>query len=240
MRLTHERFRSDTQGLIKALQQALGEFDARRNTQAQEAEWARRNAEEESAQEHIEEDRSRLETEQQRVQQQHVRDEPEATRRAKAEGGHRHAPRRSMLVGSLLGVAVLCAGGFWLLVGRSTPDPTAISSAPPAAAPAPTPAAPVPTSTAPAPSGPSAPPQTYTVVVTSQRSEADAQAAYVSLQAKFPQQLGGRPAIIHRADLGDKGVYYRATVGSFAAAEDAAKLCSSLKAAGGSCIVQRY
>lgn len=79
----------------------------------------------------------------------------------------------------------------------------------------------------------------YAVQITSQRSEADAQSAFRSLQAKYPSQLGGHQPLIRRADLGDKGVYYRAMVGPFASAEQAASLCSSLKAVGGNCIVQR-
>jgi hypothetical protein len=79
----------------------------------------------------------------------------------------------------------------------------------------------------------------YAVQVTSQRSESEAHSAYRALQAKYPDQLGGRAAIIRRADLGEKGTFYRALVGPFASAEEAAGLCSGLKAAGGSCIVQR-
>lgn len=79
----------------------------------------------------------------------------------------------------------------------------------------------------------------YAVQIASQRSEADAQSAFRSLQAKYPSQLGGHQPLIRRADLGDKGVYYRAMVGPFASAEQAASLCSSLKVAGGNCIVQR-
>jgi hypothetical protein len=79
----------------------------------------------------------------------------------------------------------------------------------------------------------------YEVQVSSQRSEAEAQSAYRDLQAKFPQQLGGRHAVVRRADLGDKGVYYRALVGPFATAEQASTFCSNLKAAGGSCFTQR-
>ena len=75
--------------------------------------------------------------------------------------------------------------------------------------------------------------------LTSQRSQAGAQAAFRALQAKFPDQLNGREPILRRADLGDKGVYYRALVGPFASMEEAAGMCSSLKAAGGNCIVQR-
>jgi hypothetical protein len=79
----------------------------------------------------------------------------------------------------------------------------------------------------------------YAVQLTSQRSESAAQAAFRSLQARYPNQLGGREPILRRADLGSKGVYYRALVGPFASMEEAAGMCSSLKAAGGNCIVQR-
>jgi cell division septation protein DedD len=79
----------------------------------------------------------------------------------------------------------------------------------------------------------------YAVQVSSQRSEGEAQAAFRSLQAKYPQELGSRHAEIRRADLGAKGIYYRALVGPFATGEQASNLCRSLKAAGGSCIVQR-
>ena len=77
------------------------------------------------------------------------------------------------------------------------------------------------------------------VQISSQRSEADAQAAFRGLQAKFPTQLGGRQASVHKVDLGAKGTYYRAMVGPFANANEAVELCSSLKAAGGQCLIQR-
>jgi SPOR domain len=79
----------------------------------------------------------------------------------------------------------------------------------------------------------------YAVQVSSQRSEAEAQAAYRALQAKYPQQFGSRHVVFRRADLGDKGIYFRALVGPFATAEQASGFCSSLKAAGGSCFTQR-
>lgn len=79
----------------------------------------------------------------------------------------------------------------------------------------------------------------YVVQVASQRSEADAQASYRMLQTKYPGVLGSRRAMIKRADLGDRGVYYRAQVGPFGSAEEAGEMCTSLKAAGGQCIVQR-
>jgi hypothetical protein len=79
----------------------------------------------------------------------------------------------------------------------------------------------------------------YAVQVSSQRSEAEAEAAFRALQAKYPQELGSRRPMVRRADLGAKGVYYRALVGPFASGEQATELCSKLKAAGGSCIIQR-
>lgn len=79
----------------------------------------------------------------------------------------------------------------------------------------------------------------YAVQVSSQRSEADAQAAFQNLQGKFPNQLGGRQPLIRRVDLGEKGIYFRAMVGPLGSSNEASELCSSLKAAGGSCLVQR-
>ena len=75
--------------------------------------------------------------------------------------------------------------------------------------------------------------------VTSRRTEGEAQTEFRALQARFPAQLSGREPVIRRADLGEKGIYYRALVGPFASTEEAAQLCSSLKAAGQNCIVQR-
>jgi SPOR domain len=77
------------------------------------------------------------------------------------------------------------------------------------------------------------------VQLSSQRSEADAQASFRSLQAKFPQQLGDRDPLVRRADLGAKGIYYRAMVGPFGSPGEADQFCSNLKAAGGQCIVQK-
>jgi SPOR domain len=79
----------------------------------------------------------------------------------------------------------------------------------------------------------------YLVQVSSQRSEADAQATYRTLQGKYPDVLGSHQPLIRRADLGEKGVYYRAMVGPFGTPEEASQFCGSLKTAGGQCVVQR-
>jgi cell division septation protein DedD len=79
----------------------------------------------------------------------------------------------------------------------------------------------------------------YLVQISSEKNEADAQASYRALQNKFPTVLGSRPPVIKRADLGDKGVYYRAMVGPFGTTEEASQFCGNLKTAGGQCVVQR-
>jgi hypothetical protein len=70
-------------------------------------------------------------------------------------------------------------------------------------------------------------------------AQAEAEAAFRGLQAKFPSQLGSRQHFIHRVDLGAKGIYFRAMVGPYTNAGEANELCASLKAAGGQCLIQR-
>ena len=130
----------------------------------------------------------------------------------------------------------------------AAPSGGPLSLSPDAPAAAPAPAAPPPTRTAVAAPTQTAPVQAsapasgggggYAVQVSSQRSEAEAQTAFRSLQTKYPSQLGGKQPLIRHVDLGAKGVYYRAMVGPMAS-EEASQLCSSLKAAGGQCIIQR-
>jgi hypothetical protein len=134
------------------------------------------------------------------------------------------------------------------------PKPLAAAPPPPAADGAPLSISPQGAS-APAPARPLPPPPTrtataaasataveagaYTVQLSSQRSEPEAQASFRSLQSKFPSLLSDRQPIIRRADLGDKGIYFRAMVGPFTSAEEASGFCGSLKTAGGQCVVQR-
>ena len=92
---------------------------------------------------------------------------------------------------------------------------------------------------APAAAAPSTGAGGYLVQISSQRNEADAQASFRALQGKFPSVLGSRSPLIKRADLGDKGVYYRAMVGPFGSPDEASQFCGSLKSAGGQCVVQR-
>jgi hypothetical protein len=112
--------------------------------------------------------------------------------------------------------------------GNHGPPPMAAREAPP-----PRPAAPARVAAAPAGNGGG-----YLVQVSSQRSQADAESAYRGLKSKFSNVLNGQRHVIKRADLGSKGVYYRAMVGPFGSREQAVQLCGNLKAAGGDCLVQ--
>lgn len=78
----------------------------------------------------------------------------------------------------------------------------------------------------------------YIVQVSSQRSQAQAQSAYADLQRRYPSVLGNRDSFIQRANLGDRGTYYRVRLGPFEQ-RAAARLCNDLKAAGGDCFVRR-
>ncbi|WP_370674292.1 SPOR domain-containing protein [Pleomorphomonas sp. PLEO] len=76
------------------------------------------------------------------------------------------------------------------------------------------------------------------VQLSSQRSEDAARSAFVALQRKFPSILGSAVADIQQADLGSKGVYYRARVGA-PTKEAAVALCEQLRSAGGDCLIAR-
>jgi len=77
----------------------------------------------------------------------------------------------------------------------------------------------------------------YLVQVSSQKSEADAEIAYRGIKSKYSSVLGSHAHQVRRADLGAKGVVYRAMVGPFGSREEAVQVCSGLKQAGGDCVV---
>jgi sporulation related protein len=79
----------------------------------------------------------------------------------------------------------------------------------------------------------------FAVQIASQRSEADAKDAYRAITKKYPRVLKGKNMFVYSVNLGPKGTYYRAMVGPYSVASEAGKVCSSLKSAGGSCIIQR-
>jgi len=70
------------------------------------------------------------------------------------------------------------------------------------------------------------------------RSETEATGQWSSLQGKLGSYLDGKSSDIERADLGDKGVYYRLRIGPFASADEAKTYCSGLKERGTDCILK--
>ncbi len=91
---------------------------------------------------------------------------------------------------------------------------------------------------APQPLAPVAAGSGYVVQVLAQSTEAEAEASFRSMQARYPTQLGGLRPSIRRKEVGG-GVKYGAQVGPYAAREEAVRLCDSLKSAGGSCFVAK-
>jgi hypothetical protein len=123
-------------------------------------------------------------------------------------------------------------------VAPTIPQATAAASeAPAVAAPPPVQKPPVPRTAAPAAATAAA--GSYVVQVAARRSQTDALAAFADIQQKYPRLLDGYRPIIKRADLGDKGVWYRLNVGPVESENVASALCGQLKSAGmKSCLVR--
>ena len=80
----------------------------------------------------------------------------------------------------------------------------------------------------------------WVVQVASLRSEGEAQATYDRIARKFSGTIpGGARADIVRADLGDKGIYFRARVAGLADKAAANRLCEAFKAGNQACFVTR-
>jgi len=104
VRLTHERFRADTQGLVKALQQALEDIEALRQTQAEadsrtraEAERQRLEADAARSAEAAEQTRKAEEASRQAVAEERRRLEAAAKQRAEAERAFASAKQSNSL-----------------------------------------------------------------------------------------------------------------------------------------------
>ncbi len=80
----------------------------------------------------------------------------------------------------------------------------------------------------------------YVVQIASHRRQVDALTEFSRLQRKSPEAVGNYKPLIQRADLGERGIYYRLRIGPLASKEDAVRLCASLKAAGKpECLIRR-
>jgi len=79
----------------------------------------------------------------------------------------------------------------------------------------------------------------WVVQVSSTRSESDAAAAWTTLKRKFPDLVEGKYADVKRADLEEKGIYYRTRIAGLVDKTAANSLCNSFKAAGQACFVTK-
>jgi cell division protein FtsN len=75
----------------------------------------------------------------------------------------------------------------------------------------------------------------YVLQVGAYKSQSDADAAWKAYRAKHAALLSSLGPNVQKADLGDKGVWYRLRVGSFADKDAAAAMCDRLKAEGAAC-----
>lgn len=93
-------------------------------------------------------------------------------------------------------------------------------------------AEPKPASVKPVPTGGS----TY-IQLAAVKSEAEAQSQWSKFKAKNPE-LGSLSMRTQKADLGDKGIFYRIQAGPLTA-DNATKTCTAVKSRGGSCIIAK-
>ncbi len=112
---------------------------------------------------------------------------------------------------------------------------------PPTAAPA-TPAAKPVALAAPKPVAPAAAPASsgggsFRVQIAATRDEPTAKSEFERLKKAHEDLLGGMTATVVKADLGDKGIFYRVQAGPVADKDKAEKLCSELKKFAIACIL---
>lgn len=113
-----------------------------------------------------------------------------------------------------------------------------IAQPPPAPAPPPPPPAARPAPQAKVAAAPPPPPIVnttgagYVAVVSSQKSRVDALKAFADVQQKYGEALSGKTPDVQEANLGEKGIWYRAVIGPPGSREAANGVCSQLKSAG--------
>ncbi len=79
----------------------------------------------------------------------------------------------------------------------------------------------------------------YVVQISALRDESSARTAWRLLEKRFPAVLGGHALDIERADLGQKGIWYRVRAAGYETKATAASACAKLKAGGQDCMVKK-
>lgn len=79
---------------------------------------------------------------------------------------------------------------------------------------------------------------THLVQVGAFRSQAEADAQWASLKSRLGAFAADKSEDVERADLGDKGTFYRLRIGPFASADEAKTYCAGLKERGTDCLIK--
>ena len=88
-------------------------------------------------------------------------------------------------------------------------------------------------------SGPALAAGDYFVQLASVRSDQDARTGWARLQKAHAELLGDLVLDVQRADLGDRGIFYRIRTGPFPNRATAQDMCAQIKAAKLDCLVVR-
>lgn len=89
------------------------------------------------------------------------------------------------------------------------------------------------------PAKPVVPKKGYALQLLSSKSQSGVKAAWLKIKSKNGDILKSLPQTIVKADLGDKGIYYRLRLGPVATGENAKKICSKLKQRNVGCFIVR-
>ncbi|MDD9841958.1 MAG: SPOR domain-containing protein [Alphaproteobacteria bacterium] len=79
----------------------------------------------------------------------------------------------------------------------------------------------------------------YAVQISSVRSLEQAEITYGRLQQRFPVLLASREPMVQRADLGERGIFFRLAITGFATRPAANDFCDALKDGGQDCFVRK-
>jgi cell division protein FtsN len=79
----------------------------------------------------------------------------------------------------------------------------------------------------------------YALQIGAYKSQTDADAGWKAYKAKHAALLLGYSSDVQRADLGEKGAWYRLRIAGFGDREVASALCDRLKTEGGDCFLRK-
>ncbi len=79
----------------------------------------------------------------------------------------------------------------------------------------------------------------YVVQVAAKKSQSEALNLFVDIAQKYPNLLGDYQPVIQKADLGDRGIFYRLSIGPMISRIEADTLCSKLKEKNVTCFARK-